>query len=75
MHDLHIADIYRPSNLELDGRHILTAEIRYLIAADSMCLSSFTFTQRAPEKTKLIKLSSTLQSLKVIQGHRNWYQS
>jgi len=49
MHDLDIADIYKPSNMELhmDGQ-VLSAAIRYLIAADSMCLFSFTFTQRAP---------------------------
>ena len=53
MHNLHIADIYIPSNMEeLQGQtQTLSAAIRYLIAADSMCLSSFTFTQPAPEKT------------------------
>ena len=37
-------------SIELQGQtQTLSAALRHLIAADSMCLSSFTFTQRTPE--------------------------
>ena len=56
--DLYIAEIYRPG---------LSS------GADSICLSSFTSTQRTPKK--LHSVGCALRSFKVIQCHRNRYKS
>jgi len=59
-------EITRPANL------CTIAEI-YRLAGDSLGLSTFTYTQRAPEEAAFV--SCALRSFNVMQGRSNQYQS